>query len=48
MTKFVELLKNMKSTENFNANLEKTIGKNRETFYIDAADYLYKTWKRLS
>jgi hypothetical protein len=48
MAKYVEFLKNMKSTENFNANLVKTIGKDREAFYSEAADYLYKTWQRLS
>ena len=48
MAKYVEFLKNMKSAENFEANLVKTIGKDREAFYIGAADYLYKTWQRLS
>ena len=46
--KFIELLKNMKSTENFNENLKATIGKDREAFYQEAGAYLLKNWQRLS
>jgi hypothetical protein len=46
--KYLELLKNVPRTENFNLNLQATIGKNREAFYQEAGVYLFATWKRLS
>lgn len=46
--KFVELMKNVPLTENFNENLKKTISLDREGFYAAAAPYLLATWKRLS
>jgi hypothetical protein len=48
MDKFIEFMRNMKDTDTFNDNIKKTIGKDKEAFYQDAAVYLYKTWKRLS
>lgn len=46
--KFLKLLRNVNQTQNFNQNLIKTIGKDREGFYREAAGYLLRTWKRLS
>ena len=46
--KFVELMKNVPLTDNFNENLKKTISLDREGFYAAAAPYLLATWKRLS
>ena len=46
--KYIELLKNVPRTENFNLNLQATIGKSREAFYEEAGVYLFATWKRLS
>ena len=46
--KFVELMKNVPLTDNFNENLKKTISLDREGFYAAAAPYLLATWRRLS
>jgi hypothetical protein len=46
--KYIELMKNIPLTENFNENLKKTIGIDREAFYEAAAPYMLATWKRLS
>ena len=46
--KYIELMKNIPLTENFNENLKKTIGIDREAFYEAAAPYILATWKRLS
>jgi hypothetical protein len=46
--KLIELFRNLPKTENFNENLKKTIGKDRDAFYKEAAPYLLATWKRLS
>jgi hypothetical protein len=46
--KFLMLLRDVNQTQNFNQNLIKTIGKDREGFYREAAGYLLRTWKRLS
>lgn len=46
--KYVELLKNVRTAENFDENLKSTIGKDRDSFYLEAADYVLRTWKRLS
>ncbi len=48
MDKFIEFMRNMKDTDTFNDNMKKTIGKDKEAFYQEAAVYLIKTWKRLS
>jgi hypothetical protein len=48
VNKFVELLRNIPKTEDFNANLKATIGKDREAFYQEAGEYLLKNWQRLS
>jgi hypothetical protein len=48
MDKFIEFMRNMKDTDTFNDNMKKTIGKDKEAFYQEAAVYLLKTWKRLS
>lgn len=47
-SKFIELMKNVPLTDNFNQNLKKTIGLDRESFYEAAAPYMLATWKRLS
>jgi len=47
-SKFIELMKNVQLTENFNDNLKKTIGLDREGFYEAVAPYMLATWKRLS
>lgn len=47
-SKLVELYKNLPITDNFNANLKKTIGKDRDQFYQEAAPYLLTVWNRLS
>ena len=46
--KYVELLKNMPKAANFNDNLKKVVGTDREGFYKEAGAYLLKNWKRLS
>jgi hypothetical protein len=46
--KYVELLRNLPNSSNFNENLRATIGKDREAFYKEAGEYLLKNWKRLS
>jgi hypothetical protein len=46
--KFIELLKNVRSTENFDANIKKTINIEKSEFYKGAAEYLLASWKRLS
>jgi hypothetical protein len=46
--KFFEFLRNINKTANFNENLKTTIGKDRESFYLEAGAYLLKNWKRLS
>ena len=46
--KFVDLLKNIPKSPNFNENLKTTIGKDREAFYQEAGAYLLKNWQRLS
>jgi hypothetical protein len=46
--KFIELLKNVPRTDNFNLNLQATIGKSREAFYQEAGAYLFATWNRLN
>jgi hypothetical protein len=48
VSKLVELYKNLPETDNFNANLKKTIGKDRDQFYQEAAPYFLSVWKRLS
>lgn len=46
--KLVELYKNLPKTDNFNENLKRTIGKDRDQFYKEAAPYFLSSWKRLS
>ena len=46
--KFIEFLKNIPKTANFNENLKTTIGKDREAFYQEAGAYLLKNWQRLN
>ena len=46
--KFIELLKNVPRTTNFNENLKATIGIDKLAFYKSAAPYLLANWKRLS
>jgi hypothetical protein len=46
--KFVELLKNVRTTESFDANIKKTINIEKSEFYRGAAEYLLASWKRLS
>lgn len=46
--KLIELFRNLPKTENFSENLKKTIGKDRNQFYKEAAPYLLASWKRLS
>jgi hypothetical protein len=48
INKFVEFLRNVPKTQNFNENLKATIGKDREAFYQEAGAYLLKNWQRLS
>jgi len=48
VNKFVELLKNIPKTDDFNENLKTTIGKDKDAFYREAGEYLLKTWKRLA
>jgi hypothetical protein len=47
-SKFIELMKNVPLTDNFSANLKKTIGIDRDDFYEAVAPYMLSTWKRLS
>jgi hypothetical protein len=46
--KFLQLLRNIPTTANYNENLKATIGKDREAFYQEAGAYLLKNWQRLS
>jgi hypothetical protein len=46
--KYVELLRNMPKSNNFNENLKVTIGKDKQAFYQEAGAYLLKNWKRIS
>jgi len=46
--KFIDFLKNIPKTQNFNENLKTTIGLDRDSFYREAGRYLLDTWKRLS
>ena len=46
--KLLELYKNLPTTTNFNENLLKTIGINKEQFYKAAAPYFLRTWVRVS
>lgn len=46
--KFIELVKNVPKTSNFNDNLKKTIKIEKSEFYKGAAEYLLASWKRLS
>jgi hypothetical protein len=46
--KFIDFLKNIPKTQNFNENLKTTIGLDRDSFYREAGKYLLDTWKRLS
>ena len=46
--KFIELLKNVPKTSNFNENLRLTIGKDKAAFYGEAGEYLFAQWSRLS
>jgi hypothetical protein len=48
MSKFLELLRNIPKTPNYNENLKTTIGKDRDAFYQEAGAYLLKNWQRLS
>jgi hypothetical protein len=48
VNKFVEFLRNIPKTEDFNENLKTTIGKDKDAFYREAGEYLLKTWKRLA
>ena len=46
--KFIELLRNVQTTESFDANIQKTIEISKKDFYKGAAEYLLASWKRLS
>ncbi len=46
--KYVELLRNMPKSNNFNENIKDTIGKDKQAFYQEAGAYLLKNWKRIS
>jgi len=46
--KFIELLRNVQTTESFDANIQKTIQISKKDFYKGAAEYLLASWKRLS
>jgi hypothetical protein len=46
--KFIELLRNVQTTESFDANIQKTIQITKKEFYQGAAEYLLASWKRLS
>jgi hypothetical protein len=45
--KFIELVRNVQTTESFDANIKKTIQINKKDFYKGAAEYLLASWKRL-
>ena len=46
--KYIELLRNVQTTDNFDENLQKTIEISKKDFYKGAAEYLLASWKRLS
>lgn len=46
--KFIELLRNVQTTESFDANIKKTIQISKKDFYKGAAEYLLASWTRLS
>lgn len=46
--KYLDLLKNLSKTANFNESLKLTIGKDRKAFYAEAGEYLFVNWQRVS
>jgi hypothetical protein len=46
--KYLDLLKSLSKTSNFNQSLKLTIGKDRKEFYSEAGEYLFSNWERLS
>ena len=46
--KYLDLLKSLSKTSNFNQSLKITIGKDRKEFYSEAGEYLFSNWERLS
>jgi hypothetical protein len=46
--KYLDLLKSLSKTSNFNQSLKITIGKDRKEFYSEAGEYLFSNWDRLS
>jgi hypothetical protein len=46
--KYLDLLKSLAKTANFNESLKQTIGKDRKEFYAEAGVYLFINWERLS
>ncbi len=46
--KYLELLRNLSKTANFNESLKLTIGKDRKAFYAEAGEYLFANWQRVS
>ena len=46
--KYLDLLKRLSKTANFNESLKLTIGKDRKAFYAEAGEYLFVNWQRVS